>query len=212
MEWQKTYGANGSGSASSVESTRDGGYIVASTIRLEENDKPDIRILKLDAEGSLEWEKTFGGDEMDIARSIYSTSDGGYIVAGTTQSKGAGRTDGWIIKMDSQGNLEWDKTYGGNDIDFLPSIVQTDDGGYTAAGFTDSKGAGETDAWIIKLDSLGNIEWDRTYGGSEKDGFSSVSQTHDGGYVAAGHTYSKGAGKSDAWILKLDSKGNLNCQ
>ena len=105
--------------------------------------------------------------------------------------------------------LTWERTYGGSDNDEARSLIQTTDGGYALAGATSSKGAGDVDFWVIKLDHQGNIVWDRTYGGSDKDVAYSLIQTTGGGYAVAGYTYSKGAGGADFWVIKLDAQGNL---
>jgi hypothetical protein len=216
-EWDRAFGGSLDDSARSIQQTSDFGYIVAGETRSKEirsksSGFADVWVFKLDKNGNKEWDRAFGGSKYNGASSIQQTTDLGYIVAGYTESKGAGKRDVWIIKLDKNGNKEWDKTFGGSKYDEAKSIQQTSDGGYIVAGYTELKGAGQDDAWLIKLDKNGNKEWDKTFGGSEKDGFSSVSQTHDGGYVAAGHTYSKGAGEGDGWILKLDKEGNLNCK
>ncbi|RLF80741.1 hypothetical protein DRN32_02420, partial [Thermococci archaeon] len=110
----------------------------------------------LDSNGNLEWAKTFGGGGYDYAYSIQQTSDGGYIVGGYTYSFGAGNTDFLVIELDSNGNLEWAKTFGGGGYDYAYSIQQTSDGGYIVAGRADF-GAGGYDFLVIKLDSNGNI-------------------------------------------------------
>ena len=155
---------------------------------------------------ATEWAKTYGGSYRDWANSIQQTSDGGYVVAGVTYSFGAGGADFWVLKLDSKGDIEWQKTYGGSDGDWAWSIQQTSDGGYVVAG------AGWADFWVLKLDSKGDIEWQKTYGGSDWDEAWSIQQTSDGGYVVAGSTCSFGAGEEDFWVLKLDSEGNItNC-
>jgi len=161
---------------------------------------------------ALTWDRTYGGSGEDAAFSLIQTADGGYAVSGGTDSQGAGGTDAWVIKLDKQGNQVWDKTYGGSGDDFaLKSIplIQTTDGGYAVAGWTKSKGSGEVDFWVIKLDKQGNQIWDRNYGGSGDDVASSLIQTIDGGYAVAGFTSSQGAGNTDAWVIKLDENGNL---
>ena len=159
-------------------------------------------MLKLDSNGTVQWEKTYGGTDSDSARSIQQTSDGGYIVAGRTLSYGAGGWDFWIIKLNSSGTVQWEKTYGGSFTDIARSIQQTSDGVYIVAGQTNSFGAGSADFLIIKLNSSGVVQWEKTYGGSGGDATYSIQQTSDGGYVVTGT-----AGNSDAWVLKLDSSG-----
>ena len=166
------------------------------------------------SEGSVKpkkitWERTFGGSGDDIAYSIIQTSDGGYAVAGSTSTKVFGNTDAWIIKLDSQGNILWDKTYGGSGDDWVVSLIQTSDSSFALVGGNESQGNGKSDAWIIKLDNKGNKVWDRAFGGSDWDSAYSLIQTTDGGYAVTGGTYSDGVGDNGAWIIKLDNEGNI---
>jgi uncharacterized delta-60 repeat protein len=206
--WEKTYGGSSSDWASSIQQTSDGGYIVAGETSSFGAGNGDFYIIKLDANGNKIWEKTYGGSSHDWASSIQQTSDGGYIVAGRTNSFGAGYDDFYIIKLDANGNKIWEKTYGGSSSDWAYSIQQTSDGGYIVAGETKSFGAGEYDCYIIKLDANGNKVWEKTYGGSSSDWANSIQQTTDGGYIVAGDTSSFGAGSYDFYIIKLDANGN----
>ena len=221
----KSYESNGN----FIQQTSDGDYVVTFTILTETWNNSDCRILKLDESGNEVWDKTYGGSSYDEAYSIQQTSDGGYIVAGSTLSNDGDITDGnngyydsWIIKLDGFGNKEWDKTYGGSNWDQANSIQQTFDGGYIVAGSTQSNSGdisngnnGDVDYWILKLDESGNKVWDKTLGGSSYDFATSIRQTSDGGYIVAGSTKSSDSditdsnnGKSDNWILKLDESGN----
>ena len=135
------------------------------------------------------------------------------MVSSSTHSVGAGDADFWILKLDPQGEIEWQKTYGGPRFDLAHSIQQTQDGGYVVGGWTRSYGAGEEDVWVLKLDPDGEIEWQKTYGGAGFDSAHSIRQTEDGGYVIAGETESFGAGGTDVWVLKLDANGEISgCQ
>jgi len=228
IEWQRKYGGESDvDSASSIQQTSDGGYIVAgetfSWVWVQYGEQPeegwweptdpDILILRLNSTGEIiEWQRTYGGDDGDYAYSIQQTSDGGYIVAGETYSFGAEDEDIWVLKLDSNGEIEWQRTYGGRNEDGAYSIQQTSDEGYIIAAYTDSFGAGEENIWILKLDSNGEIEWQRTYGGDDDDNAYSIQQTSDEGYIVVGETYSIDAESSDFWVLKLDSNGGIEWQ
>jgi len=208
LVWQKTYYGKGYASAGSIQQTTDGGYIfVGSTSNWGSGEK-DAWIIKLDPEGKIVWQKNYGGKGYDSAGSIQQTTDGGYILAGTTKSYAVGKFDAWVVKLDSAGNVSWQKTYGGKGYDFSNSIQQTTDGGYILAGTTDSYGAGKEDAWVVKLDSVGNVSWQKTYGGKKDDSPRSIQQTTDGGYILAGGSGFNGAG----WVVKFDSVGNISGQ
>jgi len=158
-----------------------------------------------------EWNRTFGGSNYDDGKSVQQTSDGGYILTGWTKSYGAGSEDVWLIKTDSEGNVEWNRTFGGSNDDYGSSVQQTSDGGYIIAGVTYSYGDGHYgDVWAIKLDSTGNKEWDKTLGSPYiMDCSRAIRQTSDGGYIITGSTGSHGVGYySDVWLIKLDPKGN----
>jgi hypothetical protein len=202
--WAKTYGGAG---ASSVQQTSDGGYIVAGYTGSWPN--YDIFLIKTDANGNIIWAKTYGGTDRDWAYSVQQTSDGGYIVAGTTLSFGAGWHDVLLIKTDANGNLQWAKTYGGTYYEFASYVQQTSDGGYIVAGWTNTFGAGSSDVFLIKTDANGNIQWAKTYGGTNGEGATSVQQTSDGGYIVAGDTRSFGAGGDDIFLIKTDANGNI---
>jgi len=206
VEWQKAFGGEYNDEADSIQQTTDGGYIVAGWTWSFGSGLEDIYILKLDSNGEVEWQKTFGGGSYDEANSIQQTTDGGYIVAGWTKSFRS-REDAYILKLNSKGDLEWQKTFGGGDSDGANSIQQTKDGGYIVAGWTYSFGFGGKDAYILRLNSKGDLEWQKTFGGGNYDEANSIQQTTDGGYIVAGWTYSFGSGESDIYIFKLDSKG-----
>ena len=201
--WDRTFGGKDWDEAESIIQTKDGGYVVAGYTWSKGAGSKDVWVIKLDKDGNKVWDRTFGGYHPDEADSIVQARDGGYVVAGWTESKGAGRADAWVIKLDENGNKVWDKTFGGKDWDEAKSIIQTKDGGYVVAGYTESRGTGRADAWVIKLDENGNKAWDKTFGSWDDDFAESIIQVKDGGYVVAGYTRSKGAGKADVWVIKL---------
>jgi hypothetical protein len=204
IQWQKKYAGILGDLAQSVQQTSEGGYIVAGMM------KGEVWVLKLNSVGETQWQKTYGNSCVDANFSIQQTQEGGYIMASVSLTFGAGYTDIWIVKLDPNGAIEWQKTYGGSGFDLAHSIQQTQDGGYVVAGWTGSFGAGDKDAWVLKLDANGEIEWQKTYGGSGFDLAHSIQQTQDGGYVVAGWTETFGAGDTDMWVLKLDANGNMS--
>ncbi|MCJ7580438.1 MAG: hypothetical protein MUP98_07870 [Candidatus Aminicenantes bacterium] len=210
VEWSKTYGESGDDKPSSILQTSDGGYIVAGYTNVFGAGSSDIWILKLASDGTIEWQKTYGGSEGENAYSLKHTNDGGYIVAGTILSFGAGQTDFWILKLAADGTIEWQRTYGGIESETAYSIQQTFDGGYIVAGETQSFGAVNKDIWILKLSILGDLEWQKTYGGRQDEEASSIQQTFDGGYIVAGSTDTYGAGSEDLLILKLFPNGDID--
>jgi uncharacterized delta-60 repeat protein len=209
VTWQKSYGGNGSDGASSIQQTSDGGYIVAGDTSSFGAGGYDVWVFKLNSTGSVTWQNTYGGSADDSSSSVQQTSDGGYVVAGDTESFGAGFSDVWILKLNSSSSVTWQKTYGGSGYDYMASVGQTSGGGYIVAGDTSSFGAGGYDVWVFKLNSTGSVTWQNTYGGSNVDSSRSIRQTSDGGYIVGGETTSFGAGWYDAWVVKLGAIGDI---
>lgn len=239
LEWQKSFGGSGMDLLQSVALTSDGGYILAGTSnspkgfdkKEDSRGQEDIWILKLTAKGEEEWQLTIGGSSQEMVQSIRQTNDGGYIigassaseVSGEKQSKSRGAMDYWIIKLDKKGKIEWQQTYGGIYNDFLKSLEQTHDGGYIAAGYSNSPESGDKthdnngtgDYWILKLDKSGNIQWQKTLGGDKDDHLTTLILTRDGDYIAGGNSNSgvsqskskSNKGGTDFWVVKLDKDG-----
>jgi len=209
LQWTKTIGGKIWEEGKSLIQTSDGGYAIAGYTYSFDTEDWDVYVVKLDAHGNLQWTKTIGGKSDDNGHSLIQTSDGGYAIAGETESFGAGGKDVYVVKLDAHGNLQWTKTIGGPKDDRGTSLIRTSDGGYAIAGYTSSFGAGEWDVYVVKLDAHGNLQWTKTIGGPGYEiGFSLI-QTSDGGYAIAGKTNSFGAGDYDVYVVKLDAHGNL---
>ncbi|MCL0098651.1 hypothetical protein M1O16_02180 [Dehalococcoidia bacterium] len=207
-QWSRTFGGPYSETAQSVYQTACGGFIIVGETESFGAGKTDFWLVKTDAQGNEEWSQTFGGAEWDAAFSVQQTTCGGFIIAGSTDSCGAGKGDVWLIKTDEGGNKEWSRTFGGKLHDGASSVQQTRDGGFIIAGSTDSFGAGGSDFWLVKTDPQGNKEWSRTFGGPDWDEAHSVQQTACGGFIIAGSTRSFARGDSDFWLVKTDPQGD----
>jgi len=236
IEWQKCLGGSDDDGASSVWPTVDGGYIIAGYTSSTNGDvvrshgSGDAWVVKLDLDGEIEWQRCLGGSANDLAWNVRQTTDGGYIVAGETSSTDGdvtgnhGKWDAWMVKLDPEGETEWQRFLGGSENDGAYSVWQTDEGGYVFSGYTYScngdvsSNHGWGDAWVVKLDPEGEIEWQRSLGGSDYDGASSIQQGGDREYIVTGYTKSTGGdvtgnhGGYDAWAVKLDPDGEIAWQ
>ncbi|QMU29523.1 T9SS type A sorting domain-containing protein [Adhaeribacter radiodurans] len=218
--WDKTYGGTGDDQLYSLQQTKDGGYILAgnsasgisgdkteaSRDPSDQYPKSDFWVLKLKADGSKEWDKTIGGSGADFLKSVRQTSDGGYILGGTSESDISGdksqankgklySSDFWMVKLKADGSKDWDKTIGGSDNDALAVLRQTNDGGYILGGNSFSSKSGDKseeprggyeDYWVVKTDAQGNKQWDKTIGGTVTDVLATLELTDDGGYLLGG--------------------------
>lgn len=160
------------------------------------------------AELETVWSSTYGGSAADGFRQAIPTADGGFIAAGYTYSFGAGDVDVFVVKTDADGDTLWMRAYGGNSLDYGHGVCETADGGFIAAGYTMSCGAGREDVYILRLDASGDTLWTRTYGGSGLDEARAVCLTSDGYIIVAGQTESFGSGESDVYLLKIDAYGD----
>ncbi len=239
--WNKLLGGSNDDFARSIQQTTDGGYIISGISASSANGDvsgtnhgySDYWIVKLDALGNIIWNKLLGGSNDDFARSIQQTTDGGYIISGYSYSSANGDVSGtnhggydyWIVKLDALGNIVWNKLLGGSNDDYVSSIQQTTDGGYIISGYSDSSANGDVsgtnhgsgDYWIVKLNAIGNIVWNKLLGGNNADYATSIQQTTDGGYIISGTSGSSANGdvsgtnhgNGDYWIVKLDALGNI---
>src|ERR1043165_6758300 len=246
-QWDRRYGGNYGDGLYSFDRTLDGGFILggvsrsrAGGDRTQENwdttatANGDYWIVKLDSEGNKYWDRRFGGTDWDILYSVQQTLDGGYILGGSSNSDNSGdktehswaSEDYWIVKLNSAGDKQWDKRFGGFFTDRLCSVQQTFDGGYILGGYSASDSSGDktqnsrggTDYWVVKVDSNGNKQWDKRFGGDDNDILHCLTQTLDGGYILGGgsgsgvngdKTIGNWGGNNDAdyWVVKLNSGG-----
>ena len=261
LDWQKSIGGKGFDLLQSIKGTRDGGFILGGTsssgnsFEKKEDCKglTDFWVIKLDASGNEQWQRTIGGDGQDELLCAFQTKDGGYVLGGSSSSspssitnvktegkmaesstidlygkseKSRGNMDYWVVKLDKQGVIEWQKTYGGRYADLLRSMEQTTDNGYILAGYSNSPLSGDKtdgnkgvgDYWIVKIDDIGAIQWQKTYGADGDDQPYVIHQTTEGGYIVGGNSNSKNALTSlggivangtDFWVLKLDAEGGV---
>jgi hypothetical protein len=208
MMWDQTYGY---GDIRSLVATSDGGYALAgktATFVTGVDDYGNFWLIKTDANGNMEWNQTYGGEDYDYACALVEASDGGYAITGTTSSFGAGNWDVWLVKTDTNGNMKWNQTYGGSGEETAFSLVQTSDGGYALAGSTYPIGSNE-DFWLIKTDAYGSMEWNQTYGGNDVSVAHALVATSDGGYALAGGTGPFSIDEYDVWVVKTDGVGNM---
>jgi len=208
--WHQTYGGTSYDMGRCIKNTPDCGFIIVGSTYSFGAGFRDIYLIKTDSLGNLLWSKTYGGSDYEWGYDVENTIDNGYIIVGSTNSFSFGvwGQDVYLIKTNSLGDTLWTKTYGGVNDDVGHSVTVTLDNGFVVAGYTESEGAGYSDVWLIKTDSLGNIIWTKTYGGVDNDGAYSIKTTQDNGFIITGYTDSNSSGK-DVYLIKTDSLGNV---
>jgi hypothetical protein len=214
IEWQNFYDAGTSAEvAYCIRQTDDSGYIVGGSTRSVGAGDEDYWLLKLTSDGSIQWQKTFGGTGSDRLWHASQVPDGGYILLGKTQSFGAGEDDFWVLKLDSEGKVVWQKTYGGIRHDSPitdKSMTQAEDGGFAFTGITYSFGD-TARGLFVKLDGEGNIQWQKTYGGSVVGSTYALKQTQSQDYVLAGYGNHVGE-KSGVFVVRVGNDADIpNC-
>ncbi len=209
IAFERAYGNSGEEVGRSMVQLADSSYIVVGSSSSFGMPGADLLILKLDSTGEVIWTKTKGGAQIDRAMKIVHTSDGNLAIVGYTNSFGAGGYDVYFLKINYNGHVLLSKTYGGSDWDLGYSLVETSDGGFLITGETYSSGSGLNDAFLLKIDAVGDTVWAREYGGTGSEIGRSVEVTTSGDILLAAETSSSGAGQSDAWALKLDASGNV---
>jgi hypothetical protein len=235
-EFVKTYGGSSQDEVMSILFAHDGGYFLAGNSSSNDLDVTgnhgdyDFWAAKLDKTGSIIWQQSLGGSGFDLMSSATNSGKNGIVAVGRTPSSDGditsnhGNDDAWVVSLDNNGQLLWQKAFGGTSGDVFQQIIQIPDGGYLCVGSTFSNDGdvsgnhGEEDGWVVGLDNSGNIEWQKTFGGSGTERFEGVTRTLDGEYLLVGLTNSTDGdvkdnkGISDAWVVKIDSEGNLQWQ
>jgi hypothetical protein len=192
----------------SVQQTTDGGYILTGWTQSYGAGSCDAWLIKTDANGNEIWNRTFGGANSDNGNYVQITSDGGYMIIGTTESFGnLGSVDAWLIKTDENGYEQWNRTFGSPDYEDVLNGQQTTDGGYILVG-TKPLMDGTTDIWVVKTNANGTIVWESTYGGTDYDTGYSIQQTTDGGFFITGDSTDTSSGVPDVYVIKTDANGN----
>ena len=203
--WGHTFGGAGDDRAYGLAPLSDGGWMLAGHTRQRIGDDFDAWVLRLDSGGRALWERRFGGPRADQVFAAAPTEDGGAVLAGHTRSTGEGESDLWLFRLDREGEVVWERVLGGSGNDRVRSVIATADGGFLAVGFTASRGAGNRDAWILRLDAAGTVLWERILGGSGDDGAFHAAALPQGGFAVAGYRASDGG--YDLWALTLDDDG-----
>lgn len=234
--WEKSIGGSNNDDAVEIIQINDGGYILIASTQSNNGDvsgnhndgfgnAPDVWVVKLNNLGIIEWQNCYGGSSSEKGTSIKQTTDGGYIFTASVESNDGdinglnhGNSDYWVVKINSLGAIEWHKCFGGTNRDEPREIIQTADGGYVVIGDTYSINGdvtlnhGLSDYWIVKINNLGILQWQKSLGGQDHDPAKSIAQTLDGGFIVGGGTYANNGdfNSGGPWILlKLDNSGNI---
>lgn len=238
--WQKSFGYQGADTGISLIQSNDQGYLISGVLDVTASNGEgntqrttnrhaggDYWLIKLDPSGTTEWSKYFGGNFTDTPESAVQTADGGFIIAGSSDSVDTdisgniGTYDFWVIRISASGNLIWEKSFGGDEIDEAKAIIPSGDGNFIITGdtrssdFNVSNNNGAADIWLIKISPNADLIWEKTIGGTSFDASRALVKTNDNGFLIAGSSrssdndVSENKGQNDAWAIKTDSEGNL---
>lgn len=243
IQWEKSLGYAGSDSAFSVTQTQDNGYLISGVLdvsasngagnnraNMQRHAGGDYWVIKLNPLGELEWSRYFGGTYSDTAYGAAQTQNGNYLIIGSSDSNDVdinnnkGSYDFWTIKLSSSGDLIWEKSFGGSEIDEAKAIAATNDGNFLIVGDTRSNdtdvstNSGAADVWIIKINPEGELLWEKTFGGSSFDSVQAIHKTQNNEFIVAGNSRStdgdltKNNGQNDAWLFKINNQGTITFQ
>lgn len=206
VRWQRTFGTRGSYTVNAIQQTAKGGYVVVGALKRGKGGS-DLWAAKLSSKGKMAWERTFGGRRIEAAHAVIATRDRGFVIAGETASRGYGKSDAYLLKLDDKGKRRWARVYGGRQADAALGLTPAYGGGYLLAGFTESKGKGGRDLWIAKVTRSGSKRWERTLGGVGAEWGVGLLSLRAGGIVVAGTTDTTGPGKENVWVVKMTGEG-----
>ena len=208
QKWKRDLTFSSTDRLNTVKELADGSLIMAGFTMSATDYSKDVLVIKTDAQGNVEWQRSYGDSQDETANSIDISNGGGFIITGEVINANTGFGLCHLMKIDDEGELSWSNTFGGSQNDNGFSVTSTNDGGFAITGVTRSLGNNDGDAWLIKVSGSGAIQWERTYGGEDTEFGRAIQQTVDGGYIIIGQTESFGVGSSDAYLLKTDSEGN----
>lgn len=233
LVWEQVYGGSLSEEAINALQTEDGGFLLSGNTYSSDADVSenhggsDFWLVKTDAEGNLEWEKSFGGSGDEHNGRIVEVPGNGYLLTGSTNSNDGdvggnmGSSDYWVVKITTEGEIEWENNFGGSGFEVPVSAIPTADEGFIVAGYTESTDGqinnphGDFDYWVIKIDQSGNLNWEKSLGGSYVDKPMGIMKDHEDGYLVFGNSNSSNGdisfplGANDGWVIKLDEDGNI---
>ncbi|MFX0173134.1 MAG: hypothetical protein ACFE9L_14650 [Candidatus Hodarchaeota archaeon] len=208
-QWNQTYGGPVDDEAYTLLQTTDGGFALGGVTKSYGTSWNNMWLVKTDANGTAQWNKTYNRPYGDYKRAFIETTDDGFALVGYSPSLDPDDWDMWLIKTNAYGTVQWNQTYGGSRVEEAFTLIQTADGGFALAGVTHSYNAGSRDMWLVKTYSNGTFQWSQAYGGLGFDIPYALIQTTDGGFALAGYTHSFGAGDNDMWLIKTDAEGKI---
>jgi PKD repeat protein len=212
IQWEKTLGDSEDDRAYDLVQTTDGGFVLGGYTSSDAGDK-DMWLVRTNPDGDIIWNQTYGGQHDESIRCLIQTSDGGFALIGYTHSSGEGGSDVWLVKTDPNGEVQWTQTYGGENDEKAYSGIQTTQGEYVLAGYTETYGSGKSDVWLIKTDENGSLQWERTFGREENDYAYDLINTSDGFAIAGqktGYDFFANLFVNYWWLIKTDNNGNID--
>ncbi len=208
-KFQHTFGGKQRDEGRCVIAAHGGGYVIAANTESFGNGGTDVHVMKLDRLGHLDWRRNYGGIKNETVNDFMATQDGGYLVLGATQTYGKGEEDIWLLKLNGSGRKQWAKTYGGEYREVGLQLIRLEDGNYGIVGFTASKGAGKSDAWLLKVNASGELLWNKTFGGADRDIGMGMVESQENLLTFIGYSASFNDSQiTNGWIAQVDVLGD----